>query len=107
MTFASSLDSFVQEEKIAGDQNQPIKAKTYISSCDLEGEEWSIDLESVTISANRNKAQQRDQNIRNGYRELGLLFVPRSDKFEVPTWYLEDSYNLDVFEVIARIVPRF
>jgi len=105
MTYPSSFGPLPIIEDNTQIQGIPIQAKTYISSYNLEGEEWNIDLDVVTISANRNKAQQRDQFIRNKYDAYGLKFVSKSQRFEVPTWYLEDSYHLDIFSVIERIVP--
>jgi len=98
-TYPSSIDSLIVE------QEKVIPSTNYISSYELEGDEWSIDLDEVTFSANMNKGQLRDQGIKNRYKELGIWFISSATKFEVPLSFLEEKIHADIFDVITQMVP--
>ncbi|MTB50276.1 hypothetical protein [Lewinella sp. W8] len=67
---------------------------------------FSVNLDEVTVSSGRNRAQIREQEIENLYDEKGLFYFGTTQKFRADDPQFADFKYRTVFDQIGHIVPR-
>jgi hypothetical protein len=65
----------------------------------------SVDLDEVTVTSGRNRAQIREQEIENRYREKGVFYFGGTQKFRADDPEFDGFPKNDIYELISLVVP--
>lgn len=65
----------------------------------------SVDLAEVTVTSGRNRAQIREQEIENRYKEKGVFYFGGTQKFRADAPEFDGFPKNNIFELISLVVP--
>ena len=90
---------------------QALKAYAYEMATSLrenpvDGSEWSIDLETVTVTTGRNKAEIRERKIKERMKEKGVFYFGGTQKFMADDPQFDGFRDASIYELIKTVVPR-
>lgn len=90
---------------------QALKAYAYEMATSLredpaDGSEWSVDLETVTVTTGRNKAEIRERKIKERMKEKGVFYFGGTQKFMADDPQFDGYRDATIYELIKTVVPR-
>lgn len=90
---------------------QTLKAYAYEMATSLrentvDGSEWSVDLETITVTTGRNKAEIREQKIKDRMKEKGVFYFGGTQKFMADDPQFDGYRDASIYELIKTVVPR-
>lgn len=65
----------------------------------------SVDLAEVTVTSGRNRAQIREQEIENRYKEKGVFYFGGTQKFRADDPEFDGFRKDNIFDLISLVVP--
>lgn len=67
----------------------------------------SIDLAEVTVTSGRNRAELREQEIKNRYEEKGVFYFGGTPKFRADDPEFDGFRDRTIFDLLRAIIPSF